>query len=160
MRHDKLIRFYSSWFDDVADPAKGYTAEEQVTIFFALAACQQQHTTDPLDELPATIRRGLQMATMREQLMRIMERIDAAHDKARAAAAARHGGAAPTTAPVVGKWWTLHPNLQPTRQDLAELVKAGYINPDTLCPDCASEGKVLRYMAQRTLRDLGSPLVD
>lgn len=72
--YNKIIRFYDSWFADLCDQEKAFTAEECWAVILAIRECQRQETTDPLDELPTTIKRGLQMATLREQVERMLER--------------------------------------------------------------------------------------
>lgn len=72
--YDKIVRYYSSWFADLEDADKGFTDAERWLIVSTIARCQMDETTDHLDELPPTIKRGLQMATLREQIERMLER--------------------------------------------------------------------------------------
>lgn len=72
-KYDKVIRYYSSWFDDILDPEKEFTDAEIVQIFIAVRDCQVQETLDPLQNLPLSIRRALSMATMGEQVIRLVE---------------------------------------------------------------------------------------
>lgn len=72
-KYDKVIRYYSSWFDDIMDPEKEFTDSEIVQIFVAVKDCQVQESLDPLHNLPLSIRRALSMATMGEQVIRLVE---------------------------------------------------------------------------------------
>lgn len=72
-KYDKVIRYYSSWFDDILDPEKEFTNAEIVQIFIAVRDCQVQETLEPLQALPLSIRRALSMATMGEQVIRLVE---------------------------------------------------------------------------------------
>lgn len=72
--YDRLIRYYDSWFDDLADPDKELTAEECWSVILALRDAQHQGTTQPLRELPQSVRRALSMSTLIEQTERIIER--------------------------------------------------------------------------------------
>lgn len=73
-RYDRLIRFYDSWFDDIADSDKMMSAEEQLSIINAIRECQVTSSLSPLENLDITIRRSLSMSTMREQITRILEK--------------------------------------------------------------------------------------
>lgn len=75
-KYDRVIRFYASWFDDFTDPSKAFTPEELVQTFLAIRDAQLQGSIEPLENLPITIRRALSMATMGEQIMRLLERAD------------------------------------------------------------------------------------
>lgn len=72
--YDRLIRYYDSWFDDLSDPAKELTPEECWRVILALREAQHHGTTDPLRELPQSVRRALSMSTLIEQTERIIER--------------------------------------------------------------------------------------
>lgn len=74
--YDRLIRYYDSWFDDINDPDKELSGEEKWQILLALRECQRVMSADPLRELPLNIRRALSMATMVEQVERIIERCE------------------------------------------------------------------------------------
>lgn len=92
-RYDRLVRFYSSWFADFFDAEKGFTAEELVAIFRCIFEAQMDANPDHLDTLPASIKRGLSMATMREQLAKIVEKTESRRN------ASSHGGDAADTLP-------------------------------------------------------------
>lgn len=87
--YDKLIRFYASWFGDLVDPDKGFTDAEKWQVVAAMAECQDQGTTEPLDNLPAGIKRGLPMATYRTQLAKIIASRESCVARARAARSAQ-----------------------------------------------------------------------
>lgn len=72
-KYDKVIRYYSSWFADILDPEKEFTDHEIVQIFVAVRDCQVQESLEPLNNLPISIRRALSMATMGEQVIRLVE---------------------------------------------------------------------------------------
>lgn len=73
-RYDRLIRFYDSWFDDLQDQEKELSQQEQLTVLLAIRECQVQESLQPLDGLPISIRRCLSMSTLREQILRILEK--------------------------------------------------------------------------------------
>lgn len=73
-KYDRVIRYYASWFDDILDPAKEFTAEEFRMVMLAIRDVQLQGKIDPLLALPISIRRALSMATLGEQIMRLLER--------------------------------------------------------------------------------------
>lgn len=79
--YDRLIRYYDSWFDDLSDPEKALTAEEQLQILVAIRECQRVMSVQPLLDLPIEIRRALSMATLQEQILRIIERIESARSR-------------------------------------------------------------------------------
>lgn len=85
-KYDRLIRFYDSWFGDLQDPTKEFTPAECWSIVLAVRECQIQGSLEPLEQLPLSIRRALSMATMGEQVERILERIDRRRD------ISKHGG--------------------------------------------------------------------
>lgn len=85
-KYDRLIRFYDSWFGDLQDPTKEFTAAECWSIVLAVRECQIQGSLEPLEQLPLSVRRALSMATMGEQIERILERIDRRRD------ISKHGG--------------------------------------------------------------------
>lgn len=72
-KYNKVIRYYSSWFDDLTDPLKELTPEECWQIFVAIRDCQLIGSLEPLESLPIEIRRALSMATMGEQVVRLIE---------------------------------------------------------------------------------------
>lgn len=72
--YDRLIKYYDSWFDDLLDPDKGFTMDEIAQVLIAIRECQQKFNLEPLKNLPREIRRGLSMATLSEQILRICER--------------------------------------------------------------------------------------
>lgn len=80
-KYDRMIRFYGSWFADLNDPEKALTAEEKWQVVEAIFKAQITESTDPLTSLPLEIRRALSMATMREQLERVLERNQGARDR-------------------------------------------------------------------------------
>lgn len=75
-KYDRVIRYYASWFDDLLDPAKEFTAEEFKLVFLAIRDAQLEGSLRPLDELPVSIRRALSMATMGEQIVRLLEKAE------------------------------------------------------------------------------------
>jgi len=79
--YDRLIRFYDSWFDDINDPDKELSGEEKWTILMAVRECQHNGSIDPFNNLPISIKRALSVSTMREQLLRIMERLESARNR-------------------------------------------------------------------------------
>lgn len=85
-KYDRLIRFYDSWFGDLQDPTKEFSPAECWSIMLAVRECQIQGSLVPLEQLPLSIRRALSMATMGEQIERILERIDRRRD------ISKHGG--------------------------------------------------------------------
>lgn len=87
--YDKLIRFYASWFGDLVDPDKDFTDAEKWQVIAAMAECQDQGTTEPLDNLPANIKRGLPMATYRTQLAKIIASRESCVARARVARSAQ-----------------------------------------------------------------------
>lgn len=72
-KYNKVIRYYSSWFDDLTDPLKELTPTECWQIFVAIRDCQLIGSLEPLESLPIEIRRALSMATMGEQVVRLIE---------------------------------------------------------------------------------------
>lgn len=75
-KYDRVIRYYASWFDDFLSVDKEFSAEEFRAIILAIRDCQINGTLEPLETLPITIRRALSMATMGEQILRILERAE------------------------------------------------------------------------------------
>lgn len=75
-KYDRIIRYYSSWFADILDPAKEFSDSEIVQIFIAIKDCQVSLSLEPLEQLPITIRRALSMATMGEQIIRLIEKTE------------------------------------------------------------------------------------
>lgn len=76
--YDKLIRYYDSWFADLMDERKGFTPEECWQVMIAIRECQREGNTKPIENLPATIARGLSMATLIEQVEIILDKINGA----------------------------------------------------------------------------------
>lgn len=89
-KYDRMIRFYDSWFADLRDPEKAFTAEERWQVIEAIVLCQEQDSTAALEELPLSIRRALSMATMREQLERVLERNQGARERGKKGAQERY----------------------------------------------------------------------
>lgn len=87
--YDKLIRLYASWFGDLVDPDKGFSDAEKWQVVAAMAECQDQGTTEPLDNLPTNIKRGLPMATYRTQLAKIIASRESCVARARVARSAQ-----------------------------------------------------------------------
>lgn len=81
--YDRIIRFYESWFDDLADPSKELTAEEQLSIIKAIVDAQVLGSSEPLRNLPIAIRRCLSMATLCEQIERMLERSERMRNRGR-----------------------------------------------------------------------------
>lgn len=79
--YDRLIRYYDSWFDDINDPEKELSGEEKWQIMYALRECQRVMSAEPLRKLPLSTRRALSMATMVEQVERIIERCESARNR-------------------------------------------------------------------------------
>ena len=87
--YDRMIRFYDSWFDDLNDPDKELTAEERWMVVAAIRESQRTGSTQPMRELPLEVRRALSMATLIEQLERILERVEGARARGKKGAEAR-----------------------------------------------------------------------
>lgn len=79
--YDRLIRYYDSWFDDINDPEKELSGNEKWQIMYALRECQRVMSAEPLRNLPLSTRRALSMATMIEQVERIIERCESARNR-------------------------------------------------------------------------------
>lgn len=73
-KYDKTIRFYASWFGDLQDPEKEFNDIEKWLVVLTIARCQMQNSIEPLQNLPLSIRRALSMETLREQIIRQIER--------------------------------------------------------------------------------------
>ncbi len=93
-KYDRVIRYYASWFDDFLSVDKEFSAEEFRAIILAIRDCQVNGSLEPLETLPITIRRALSMATMGEQILRILERAE--NMRARGSAGGRKAAAAAT----------------------------------------------------------------
>lgn len=91
-KYDRVIRYYASWFDDFLSSDKEFSAEEFRAIILAIRDCQVKGSLEPLETLPITIRRALSMATMGEQILRILERAE--NMRARGSAGGRKAAAA------------------------------------------------------------------
>lgn len=72
--YNKIIRFYDSWFADLEDPDKELSGDEKWSIIRAICECQRIGNEEPLDKLPLSTRRALQMSTLKEQIERMIER--------------------------------------------------------------------------------------
>lgn len=90
-KYDRVIRYYASWFDDFLSVDKEFSAEEFREIILAIRDCQINGSLEPLETLPITIRRALSMATMGEQILRILERAE--NMRARGSAGGRKAAA-------------------------------------------------------------------
>ena len=93
-KYDRVIRYYASWFDDFLSVDKEFSAEEFRAIILAIRDCQVIGSLEPLETLPITIRRALSMATMGEQILRILERAE--NMRARGSAGGRKTAAGAT----------------------------------------------------------------
>lgn len=80
-KYDRMIRYYASWFDDLLDPTKELTAQECWGVIIAIRDCQLQGSLDPLEQLPIATRRALSMATLGEQVVRMLERSERMRNK-------------------------------------------------------------------------------
>lgn len=80
-KYDRMIRYYASWFDDLLDPTKELTAQECWDVIIAIRDCQLQGSLDPLEQLPIATRRALSMATLGEQVVRMLERSERMRNK-------------------------------------------------------------------------------
>lgn len=87
--YDRLIRFYDSWFDDLLDEDKGFTPAEILEVLVAIRNAQRSGSTDTIKQLPKTIKRGLAMASLVEQVERIIERVDNARARSQKGAQAQ-----------------------------------------------------------------------
>lgn len=87
--YDRLIRYYDSWFDDLVSMDKEFSADEILKVIMAIRECQRSASTSPLDELPREIKRGLSMATLHEQISRIIDRVENVRAKGRRGAEER-----------------------------------------------------------------------
>lgn len=82
-KYDRIIRFYESWFDDLSDPTKELTSDEQLSIIKAIVDAQVMGSSKPLRNLPIEIRRCLSMATLCEQIERMLERSERMRNRGR-----------------------------------------------------------------------------
>lgn len=73
-KYDCIVRFYASWFADLTNESKGFSNEEIGQIFLKIGEAQIKCQPEIINELPITIKRGLQMATLEEQIQRLIER--------------------------------------------------------------------------------------
>ena len=91
-KYDRIIRFYDSWFDDLSDPSKELSSDEQLQIIRAIRDAQVMMTSEPIRNLPLQIRRCLSVATLCEQIERMCERSERMRSRGRAGglAAAQH----------------------------------------------------------------------
>lgn len=80
-KYDRIIRYYASWFDDLLDPSKEFTAEECWLVITTIRDCQIECSLEPLERLPIAIRRALSMATLGEQIIRMLERSERMRNK-------------------------------------------------------------------------------
>ena len=88
-KYNHVIRILESWLADLEEPSKEFTDGEKWQIIRALAQCQIDCSLEPLHALPLVLRRGLQVATMGEQLMAVMDRAAAYKQRGQALQAAR-----------------------------------------------------------------------
>ena len=88
-KYNHVIRILESWIADLEEPSKEFTDAEKWQIIRALAQCQIDCSLEPLHSLPLVLRRGLQVATMGEQLMAVMDRAAAYKQRGQALQAAR-----------------------------------------------------------------------
>lgn len=79
--YDRLIRYYDSWFDDINDQEKELSDGEKWQVMLAIRECQRVMSAEPLRNLPLNVRRALSMATMLEQVERIIERVESARNR-------------------------------------------------------------------------------
>lgn len=79
--YDRLIRYYDSWFDDINDQEKELSDSEKWQVMLAIRECQRVMSAEPLRNLPLNVRRALSMATMLEQIERIIERVESARNR-------------------------------------------------------------------------------
>lgn len=79
--YDRLIRYYDSWFDDINEPEKELSDSEKWQVMLAIRECQRVMSAEPLRNLPLNVRRALSMATMLEQVERIIERVESARNR-------------------------------------------------------------------------------
>ena len=93
-KYDRVIRYYASWFDDFLSVDKEFSAEEFRAIILAIRDCQIKGSLEPLETLPITIRRALSMATMGEQILRILERAESMRARGSAGGRKTAAGAA------------------------------------------------------------------
>lgn len=75
-KYNHVIRYLESWFEDLEDPVKEFSAADKWAVIVALRDCQVTNSLDPLHALPVEIRRGLSMVTLGEQLMAVLDRAD------------------------------------------------------------------------------------
>lgn len=88
-KYNHVIRILESWIADLEEPSKEFTDAEKWQVLRALAQCQIVCSLEPLHALPLVLRRGLQVATMGEQLMAVMDRAAAYKQRGQALQAAR-----------------------------------------------------------------------
>lgn len=81
--YDRLIRYYDSWFDDLKDPDKELSGDECWLVMLAIRDAQQLSSTEPLRNLPLSVRRALSMSTLIEQVERIIEKCDTMRQRGR-----------------------------------------------------------------------------
>lgn len=96
--YDRLIKFYDSWFDDLLDPEKEFSAEEFRIAILAIRDAQHECDVTKLDSIPPSVRRGLSMATLKEQLSRILERAEGARNRGRKGGEAARAALSPEQA--------------------------------------------------------------
>lgn len=82
-KYDRLIRYYQSWFDDLADPDKELSGAECWQVMLAIRDCQVMNSTEPLRNLPLSIRRALSMSTLIEQVSRIIDKCESMRERGR-----------------------------------------------------------------------------
>lgn len=132
-----MIRFYDSWFDDLNDPDKELTAEERWMVITAVRESQRVGSTSPMRELPLEVRRALSMATLIEQLERILERVEGARARGRKGAEARAAQEPPAEPGLDLK--ELAPKLAAQLGTRLEVIRAAWIAFEQ---KIAAEGKI------------------
>lgn len=99
-KYNRLIRYYDSWFADLMDPSKELSAEECWCVILAIRDCQREQTTEPLLKLPLQLRRALSMATIVEQVERIIEKTSNMSERGRRGGmASQYAAAVPAAEP-------------------------------------------------------------
>lgn len=131
-KYDRVIRYYASWFDDFLSVDKEFSAEEFRDIILAIRDCQINGTLEPLETLPITIRRALSMATMGEQILRILERAE--NMRARGSAGGRKaaaGVARPEQQAATSIREELREHENKAKEQQREEDRRAAVNPDT-----------------------------
>lgn len=155
-KYDKVIRYYSSWFADITDPEKEFTDHEIVQFFFAVRDCQVEESLEPLQNLPLSIRRALSMATIGEQVIRLVETSSSARNRGANGgntAAANRAAAEPNPAAAM-RAAQRHKEAAEEEQRREEERKRAYLPPALLERlKRASEGDVAALNELKMSRD-------